>query len=78
MDIRKETFIIILKDGYYLQGRKWLSSELLWTVNAYDAWRTRRKDDAERVAGAVGGEMVLFNPIVNQKKVIESWRGAGQ
>ena len=78
MDIRKETCIIIRREGYYLQGRKWLSSELLWTVNAYDAWRTRRKEHAELVAGAVGGEMVLFNPIVNQKKVIESWQEAGR
>ncbi len=71
MDIRRETCIIIRKDGSYLQGKKWLSDELQWTWSAYDAWRTRRKDDAERVAGAVGGEMVLFNPIVNQKRVIE-------
>lgn len=70
MDIRRETCIIIRKDGRYLQGKKWLSDELLWTWSAYDAWRTRRKDDAERVAGAVGGEMVLFNPIANQKRVI--------
>ena len=32
--------------------------------------RTRRKEDAERVAGKVGGEMVLFNPIVRQMRVI--------
>lgn len=71
MDIRKETCIIIRRDGLYLQGKQWLSNELLWTWSIYDAWRTRRKCDAERVAGAVGGEMVLFNPIVNQKRVIE-------
>ena len=70
MDIRRETCIIIRKNGRYLQGKKWLSDELLWTWSAYDAWRTRRKDDAERVVGAVGGEMVLFNPIVRQMKAI--------
>ena len=32
--------------------------------------RTRRKEDAARVAGKVGGEMVLFNPIVRQMKAI--------
>lgn len=71
MDIRRETCIIIRKNGLYLQGKKWLSDELLWTWSAYDGWRTRRKKDAERVAGAVGGEMVLFNPIANQKRVIK-------
>ena len=70
MDIRRETCIIVRKDGYYLQGRKWLSNELNWTGSAYDAWRTRRKEDAERVARKVGGEMVLFNPIVRQMKAI--------
>ena len=71
MDIRKETCIIIRKDGEYLVGTILYSTDLRWSWSPYDAWRTRRKEDAERVAGAVGGEMVLFNPIVNQKRVIE-------
>ena len=31
---------------------------------------TRRKEDAERVAGAVGGELVLFNPVAKQMRVL--------
>ena len=71
MDIRRETCIIIRKDGEYLVGTILYSTDLRWSWSAYDAWRTRRKEGAERVAGKVGGEMVLFNPIANQKRVIE-------
>ena len=70
MDIRKETCIIIQKEGEYLVGRILYSTDLRWSWSPYDAWRTRRKEDAERVAGKVGGEMVLFNPIVRQMKAI--------
>ena len=70
MDIRRATCIIIRKDGEYLVGTILYSTDLRWSWSPYDAWRTRRKEDAERVAGKVGGEMVLFNPIVNQRRVI--------
>ena len=70
MDIRRETCIIIRKDGEYLVGTICYSTDLRWSGSPYDAWRTRRKEDAQRVAGKVGGEMVLFNPIVRQMKAI--------
>lgn len=70
MDIRQATCIIIRKDGEYLVGTICYSKELRWSRSPYDAWRTRRKEDAERVARKVGGEMVLFNPIVRQMKAI--------
>ena len=70
MDIRRATCIIIRKDGEYLVGTILYSTDLRWSWSAYDAWRTRRKEDAERVAGKIGGEMVLFNPIVRQMKLI--------
>lgn len=70
MDIRRETCIIIRKDGEYLVGTILFSTDLRWSWSPYDALRTRRKEDAERVAGKVGGEMVLFNPIVRQMKAI--------
>ena len=70
MDIRRETCIIIRKDGEYLVGTILYSTDLRWSGSPYDAWRTWRKEDAERVAGKVGGEMVLFNQIVNQRRVI--------
>ena len=71
MDIRTKTCIIIRKNGEYLVGTIMYSTDLRWSISPYDAWRTRRKEDAERVARKVGGEMVLFNPIVNQMKVIK-------
>ena len=70
MDIRRETCIIIRRDGEYLVGTMLYSKDLRWSTSQYDAWRTRNREDAERVARAVGGEMVLFNPIVNQRRVI--------
>lgn len=70
MDIRTKTCIIIRKDGEYLVGTILYSTDLRWSGSPYDAWQTRRKEDAERVARKVGGEMVLFNPIVKQMKAI--------
>ena len=70
MDIRRATCIIIRKDGEYLVGTICYSTDLRWSWSTYDAWRTRRKEDAERVARKVGGEMVLFNPIARQMKAI--------
>ena len=69
-DIRKKTCIIIRKNGEYLVGGIVFSNDLRWSNNQYDAWRTRDREAAEKVARKVGGVMVLFNPIVNQKKVI--------
>ena len=70
MDIRTKTCIIIRKDGEYLVGTILYSTDLRWSGSPYDAWRTRRKEDAKRVARKVDGEMVLFNPIVKQMKVM--------
>lgn len=70
MDIRTKTCIIIRKDGEFLVGTILFSTDLRWSTSPYDAWSTRRKEDAERVAGAVGGEMVLFNPVARQMRVL--------
>lgn len=70
MDIRRKTCIIIRKNGAFLVGTILFSTDLRWSTSPYDAWMTRKREDAERVAGAVGGEMVLFNPIVKQMRVL--------
>ena len=70
MDIRRATCIIIRKDGQFLVGTILYSTDLRWSGSPYDAWRTRRKEDAARVARKVGGEMVLFNPIAKQIRVL--------
>jgi hypothetical protein len=69
-DIRKQTYIIIRKHGQYLQGRSSMTGELVWSWSAYDAWRTRDMKKARETARKTGGIMVLFNQVVNTKKVI--------
>jgi len=70
MDIRKKTCIVIRKNGEYLVGKILWSEDLRWSGNIYDAWRTRRMEKAREIARRTGGIMVLFNPVVNQSKVI--------
>ena len=70
MDIREKTCIIIRKHGEYLVGKEYLSDDLRWSWSAFDAWKTRDIEEARDVARKTGGIMVLFNPIVNKKKVI--------
>lgn len=69
-DIRRQTCIIIRKNGRYLVGRSSIDNTLKWSWSVYEAWRTRDREKAEEIARATGGIMVLFNPIVNQRKVI--------
>ena len=69
-DIRTKTCIIIRKNNEYLVGYIVFTDELRWSGSPYDAWKTRDREKAAEVARKVGGVMVLFNPIVNQRKVI--------
>ena len=66
--IRRKTCIIIRRGGEYLVGTIVFSTDLRWSTSPYDAWTTRRIDHARRIARAVGGEMVLFNPIIGRTK----------
>lgn len=70
MDYRLKTCIIIRRNNEYLVGMNWLSNELRWSIDPYDAWRTRKKDFAQEVARLVGGVMVLFNPILGEKRIL--------
>ena len=69
-DIRKKTCIVIRKNGDYLVGYIVFTDELRWSASPYDAWKTRNKEKAAEVARKTGGIMVLFNPIVNQTRVM--------
>ena len=69
-DIRKKTCIVIRKNGEYLVGYIVFTDELRWSASPYDAWKTRNKEKAAEVARKTGGIMVLFNPIVNQTRVM--------
>ena len=72
MDIREATCIVIEKDGEYLVGTVCYSTDLRWSPSIYDAWRTRDRASAEKVARYTGGVMMLFNPIVNQRREIRT------
>ena len=64
--LRRETCIIIRKNGEYLVGTILYSRDLRWSYSAFDAWRTRDREAARRVARVVGGVLVLFNPIIGK------------
>ena len=66
--LRRETCIIIRKDGEYLVGTILYSRDLRWSYSAFDAWRTRDREAARRVARVVGGVLVLFNPIIGKTR----------
>lgn len=70
MNIRLLTALIIRKGPEYLVGTIVYSTDLRWSISPWDAWRTRNRNDAERVARATGGEVWLFNPIAGQLKEV--------
>ena len=71
MDIRRKTCVIIRRGNEYLVARVIYSRELLWSSSPWDAWRTRDKEAARRVAG-FGGKMMLFNPVAAQLREVNA------
>ena len=69
-DIRRQTCIIIRKNGEYLVGRILGSKDLRWSNYAYEAYRTRNKEKAEKIARKVGGITMLFNPVTGDLRVM--------
>lgn len=68
--INRKTVIIIRKNRLWLKGRDMLTREIEWTSSPYEAWKTKDEEQAAEVARRFGGIMVLFNPIINKKRVI--------
>ena len=68
MNIRECTVVIIKRGAEYLVGRIPYTAELRWSRSPYDAWRTRKKDTARKVARRVGGDLWLWNPIAGKLK----------
>jgi len=66
MDIRRQTALIIRKDGEYLVGKMLWSQDLRWSSSPWDAWRTRIRANAKSVQQKAGGEIMLFNPVTGQ------------
>ena len=48
-----------------------LNGNLRWSRSVYDAWRTKDRMSAYRVAWRVGGSVLLFNPIVGKTKSLK-------
>ena len=69
-DIRKATCLIVRKNREYLVGRILYSDELRWSGSPYDAWRTKDREAAERVARRTGGIVMLWNPPTRQMRVL--------
>lgn len=69
-DVRKATRLIIRKNGEYMVGRILYSRELRWSTSPNDAWWTRDMEKAEFVARQLGGTVVMYNPVVNQIRVL--------
>ena len=67
-ELRRQTCIIIRRGGEFLVGTILYSRDLRWTYSVFDAWRTRDRAAAERIARLTGGEMVLFNPIIGKTR----------
>lgn len=66
MDIRSETCLIVKRGTEYLVGTILYSQDLRWSGSPWSAWRTRSREQAEKVARVTGGDVWLFNPIVGQ------------
>ena len=66
MDIRTKTGLIVEKDGEYLVACQIGTRVLVWRDSPWDAWITRNREDAKRVATVTGGELMLFNPVAGQ------------
>lgn len=66
MNVRLCTVLIIKRGAEYLVGRIPYSMELRWSRSPYDAWKTRERETAAKVARRVGGDLWLWNPISGQ------------
>lgn len=69
-EIRKQTCLIIRKNGEYLVGKIVYSDDLKWSIYRHDAWRTRSRNRARRIALRTGGIVMLFNPIINRERIL--------
>ena len=70
MDVRRVTGLIVQREKRFLVGTILYSTDLRWSDSPWDAWFTRDREKAARVAQRVGGELVLFNPVVGQLREV--------
>lgn len=70
MNIREATCLIIRRGTEFLVGTIIYSTDLRWSSSPWDAWSTRDRGKAEKVARRIGGELCLFNPIAGQLREV--------
>ena len=64
--MRKKTCLIVRVGHEYLVGWNFVMQRPNYSASPWDAWRTRDRITAGRVARRVGGTLCLFNPIAAQ------------
>lgn len=64
--IRQATVLIVKRGAEYLVGTVLDTRILKWSTSPWDAWRTRDREQAKKVAGRLGGDIWLFNPVAGQ------------
>jgi len=69
---RKATVLVVRRGVEYLVGRIPYSLEFRWSRSPYDAWGTRDRESARKVARMVGGDIWLFNPVVGQLRELNT------
>ena len=72
MTNRNRESLIIQRGNRYLMGR--IADgfrEFRWSIYCYDAWRTRNRAFAIRVARALGGDPVLFDFATGDRKLLD-------
>ena len=65
-ELRKQTCLVIEKDGKYLAGYGQVIRMIHWDDHLTNAWKTRDTKEAMDAADKYGGRLMLFNPIVWQ------------
>lgn len=63
MNIRKQTQLIVKRGQDFLVGTILFSTDLRWSSSPWDAWGTRNREAAQKVARKVDGELWLWNPV---------------
>ena len=71
MNIRKRTFLIVCVGCEYLVGWNIVMNRPNFSTSPWDAWRTRDREIAGRVAERIGGKLILFNPVAAQIREYE-------
>ena len=74
MDIRSETCLIIKRGSRFMVGKILGGPELRWSDSPWAAWRTRDREQAEKVARVIGGDLWLFNPVAGQLREVREWK----